>query len=260
MKNNVKKIPLSVVLMFAVAAVLLVFSTVGGARAALTITSGEYDATMSMDYIGITLLENDTEVNFRNYPGGNETKGSDMGTLSFGQSGEDFKFGTTYDEVLKVKNSGTIDEYVRVTITKYWADEKGNKDVSLDPELIDLKLDAGNVGFGKAWFEDSTQKTKERTVLYCANPITPGTESAPFTTTVTVKNAAKTKMSQVKETTEVDGKTVTKITTTYDYGDKYFHVEVKADGVQTHNPADALKSAWGVTGSFSGTTLTGVSN
>lgn len=260
MNKNVKKVPLSVILMFAVAAVLLVFSTVGGARAALSITSGEYDATLSMDYIGITLVENGNEVNFRNYPGGNETKGSDMGELKFGQDGEDFKFDQTYDEVLKVKNSGTIDEYIRVTVTKYWADEQGNKDVNLDPELIDLKFDTNNVGSGKAWFEDTTQHTKERTVLYCANPIAPNAESAAFTTNITVKNAVKTKVTQTKETSEVDGKTVTKITTTYDYGDKYFHVEIKADGVQTHNPAAAMQSAWGVTGSFSGTTLTGVSN
>lgn len=32
----------------------------------------------------------------------------------------------------KVDNTGDVDSYIRVTVTKYWADENGQKDVSLD--------------------------------------------------------------------------------------------------------------------------------
>ena len=36
------------------------------------------------------------------------------------------------------------------------------------------------------------------------------------------------------------------ITTTYDYDGARFTLEVQVDAVQTHNAADAIKSAWGV--------------
>ena len=51
-----------------------------------------------------------------------------------------------------------------------------------------------------------------------------------------------TKVNQTETRTE-EG---TVITTEYAYDGYSFQVEVEADAVQTHNAADAIKSAWGV--------------
>ena len=47
-----------------------------------------------------------------------------------------------------------------------------------------------------------------------------------------------------------DGYTV--ITTKYDYDGKKFVVKAEVNAVQTHNAADAIKSAWGVNVSVGG--------
>ena len=45
------------------------------------------------------------------------------------------------------KNSGSIDEYVRVTVQHYWADkETGDKLSNLDPSKI-------QIGFNKRWLD-----------------------------------------------------------------------------------------------------------
>ena len=78
MKKNLKKIPVSVLLMFVAAIALLVVSTVGGARAALTYYSDTYRAQFDMYHIGVTLNEYNnaeavgteegrTEISWRNY-------------------------------------------------------------------------------------------------------------------------------------------------------------------------------------------------
>ena len=40
---------------------------------------------------------------------------------------EKVALGKKYEEKLTVKNSGAIDEYVRVSIVKSWTDKDGNK-------------------------------------------------------------------------------------------------------------------------------------
>lgn len=53
--------------MFALAVALLMFSSVGGARAALTYYSETYTSRVQMYDIGVTLLENEKEISWRNY-------------------------------------------------------------------------------------------------------------------------------------------------------------------------------------------------
>ena len=61
-----KKLPLKYLILFSVAIVLLLVSTISGARAAL-IESTEYVSDYEMYDIGITLTENNKEVGKRNY-------------------------------------------------------------------------------------------------------------------------------------------------------------------------------------------------
>ena len=56
------------------------------------------------------------------------------------EAGEKLVPGKAYPEALSVKNSGTIDQYVRVMVYRYWVDKEGNKTTELSPELIDLNL------------------------------------------------------------------------------------------------------------------------
>ena len=47
-----------------------------------------------------------------------------------------FTPGKKYNEAISVKNSGTIDTFVRVIITKSWQDKEGKKNTTLSPDLI----------------------------------------------------------------------------------------------------------------------------
>ena len=151
MKKLIKMLPpKAVTAMLVVAALLLLSGSVGGTRAALTYYSDTYSSRIRLDNIGVTLEEkgvqdeNWKEVSWRNYDkDGNweETKleeGISKPKLLTGMlaEGENLKIGKKYQEELRVKNTGSIDQYVRVTIYKYWVDENGNKllgkDLTLD--------------------------------------------------------------------------------------------------------------------------------
>ena len=48
------------------------------------------------------------------------------------------------------------------------------------------------------------------------------------------------------ETRETDANGWTTVTTVYEYDGAMFVLEAEVDAVQTHNAADAIRSAWGV--------------
>ncbi|MBQ2040608.1 MAG: hypothetical protein II482_00520 [Lachnospiraceae bacterium] len=204
-------------LVLAIAALL--FGGIGSARAVLT-PSDEYIADIGTKDIALVLNENGDAV---------EEGGELLSGLI--AEGDSVKIGQMYDESLTVKNTGTIDQYVRVSVYKYWTEE--GKRTDLDPALIKLK-------FGKGWVEDKSASTPERTVLYCTKKVAVGKETAPFVTNIGVDPSLGT---MVEQTTSEDGKT---ITTTFKYDDLKFNLEVSVDGIQDHNAADAAKSAWGV--------------
>ena len=158
---------------FALAAVLLLGSSIGGARAALTYYSNTYSSRVRMDDIGVSLLENGTKISWRDYDS---------------------------------KGDGSWNEATGV--------------------LLEHML-------------------PERTVLYHSKLLEAGQETAPFTKSLTVDNAIVTDVSQKTETVNKDGKTYTKITTTYSYNGAQFCMEAVVDAVQEHNAEDAILSAWG---------------
>ena len=67
MKKHRLKKSVGIFAMLAAAVVLLIYSTVGGARAALTYYSQTYTSQFEMFDIGITLVENDKPVHRRNW-------------------------------------------------------------------------------------------------------------------------------------------------------------------------------------------------
>ena len=213
--------PVTTIAAFAVAAGLLLFSSVGGARAA---TVDDYAANIQLHEIGVTLVENGAPVE------GELLKG----LLA---EGEELKLGTAYQEQLNVYNSGVINEYVRVSIHKYWVDSEGEKIRTLSPELIGLNL----VNLGTDWLIDQEASTRERTVLYYNKLLASQSETPLFADKLTIDGSI---ADRVGETRETSGGYTT-ITVTYEYDGAQFCIEAKVDGVQEHNAQDAIWSAWG---------------
>lgn len=216
--------PVTTIAAFAVAAGLLLFSSIGGARAALTYFSDDYAANIQLHEIGVTLVENGAAVE------GELLKG----LLA---EGEELKLGTAYQEQLNVYNSGVINEYVRVSIHKYWVDSEGEKIRTLSPELIGLNL----VNLGTDWLIDQEASTRERTVLYYNKLLASQSETPLFADKLTIDGSI---ADRVGETRETSGGYTT-ITVTYEYDGAQFCIEAKVDGVQEHNAQDAIWSAWG---------------
>ena len=146
--------------MFTAAAVLLLFSAANSSRAALTYYSENYSAEFQMFDIGVTLLENGNEASWRNYTQKDdvwqEGGGELLSHLLDGEAGGKIQPGKAYSEELSVRNSGSIDEYVRVILYCYWEDKDGNRVTDVSPGLIELGLT------GNGWVEDASASTEEK--------------------------------------------------------------------------------------------------
>ncbi len=223
-------------LLFAASAVLLLMSTVGSTRAALTYRSENYDMKFDVSSIGVTLLENGEPVSRRDYV--NDGWQEETGELLTEMLGEDESLvpGRSYEERLSVRNSGSIDSYVRVTLYRGWTKDGENMDTELSPGLIGLDLAGGD------WFEDPSAATSERMVFYYRNILQSGQETSPLCTALRIDPAVARKVSETR--TETAEGTV--ITTSFAYDGYRFYLKAEVDAVQTHNAAEAVKSAWGV--------------
>ena len=219
------------------AAGLLLFSTVGSTRAALMYYSENYAAEVTVSSIGITLTENGEKISYRDYTNGgnewNEAEGKLLTKLL--AEGEALMPGKEYPERLGVTNSGSIDTYVRVIVTRSWMDAQG-KDTTLTPALIDLHY------LENGWIIDPAASTEERTILYCTKPVLAGQAAPDLTDTLKIDSTITNKVTQ--NVTEVGGNKT--IETVYDYDGYQFHINAEVDAVQTHNAKEAIKSACGV--------------
>ena len=212
------------IILMAIAVVLLIIGTVGGSRAALTY-SETYLTELSMQDIGVVLNENDNPV---------ENGGVLLNALL--GSDKTFKVGKEYEEILTVTNSGTIDQYVRVTLYKYWQDADGKR-VDLSPEYIKLAL-----GTDK-WIVDPAASTPERTVLYYTVPLEATKTTSNLLEAITVDNAIIKIVSQ----SEAKAGSYITVTNTYKYDSVELGLKAEVDAVQVHNAEDAILSAWGAT-------------
>lgn len=234
-----KKFPFRVTtaVLLSASAVLLIGSTVGSTRAALTYYSENYGAEVTVSNIGVSLLENGETVSRRDYDSNgewNETSGALLADLQE----ETIVPGREYDEALAVSNSGSIDSYVRVILNKSWTDSEGSTDPNLSPELIDLNLLTDN-----GWIIDEDASTAERTILYYTNILPAGETTPALSDTVRIDPSVADKVTEEVTTDENGYKT---ITFTYAYDGYTFELEAEVNAVQTHNAQDAIKSAWGV--------------
>lgn len=227
------------VILLAAAALLLIGSAVGSTQAALTYYSETYTAQVTVSNIGVSLLENGKAVSHRDYIE-NDKWDEVTGVLLENMLPEDEELvlGKTYQEEITVANSGTIDTYVRVILTKSWQDANGVKNTALSPKLIDLNLVTG----GK-WIVDEEASTAERTVLYYTDILPAGATAPILADTLRIDPAIGTKVIETVKTDENDYETITYV---HEYDGYTFNIEAEVDSVQTHNAVDAIKSAWGV--------------
>lgn len=275
MTKNKNKLPLSTLVLGLTAVCMLVFSGIGLARAALEIFSRQYKSQFEMFDIGISLYEDNEflkepmKVSNRDYANKTytstlrlEDNWNEESLRLLNGYPENLELGRDYKEVLSVKNSGTIDEYVRVKIYKYWmkTDDNGTrKATDLDTSFIDLQW-ADDLD--KYWLRDTANSIgddngiEETTVLYYREPLAVGDFTTDITKSLKITYPVSAKITQTVE--KVGTKTV--YTTKYDYDGVTFVLEAEADGVQTHNAKDAILSAWGRKVTMSNGRITGFEN
>ena len=236
--------PAVTAVLFALALLLLGSSTVAGARAALNIQSEYYNSEVEVLDIGLAVVEEQTDGSYvekygKDHPLMDEN--SPMGQII--KSDKKLLPGKTYPEKLAILNTGEIDEYVRVSVFRYWLDEDGKKFADMNSDWIEIHfLDGGKWTIDQESSYQGNSNVEERTVLYYSDPIAHGEMTEPFMDSVTINNVILTKVTQ--ESHKEGNLTV--ITTTFVYNGKQFCIEVLADGVQDHNSDQAKLSAWGV--------------
>ncbi len=246
MKHSLRKkksMKMNQVILLVVAVVLLLASTVGSTQAALTYYSENYSAEVTVSNIGVTLMENSAEISRRNYledDKWDETTGRLFTNMLI--ENEELVLGKSYAEEISVMNSGAIDSYVRIIITKSWKDAQGVKNTTLSPDLIQLNLVTGANG----WVVDEDASTAARTVLYYTKPLPVGVTAPAVTDVLSIDPAIATKVIETVETEIINGKEYKTISYVHEYDGYTFHVEAEVDAVQTHNAEAAIKSAWGV--------------
>lgn len=227
------------VLLLCASVVLLLLSTVGSTRAALTYYSENYAMEVTVSSIGVTLQENGNPVSYRNYL---KDDWSDSGSgellTNLVPEGETLLPGKRYAESLSVLNSGAIDTYVRVTLYRSWQDSQGNKLTELSPELIEFDLTENS-----GWIVDEKASTPERMVLYYTRVLPSQASTPALSRGVGVSNDIYREVEEITVRETQEGKT---FQTKYRYGGCWMSVKAEVDAVQTHNAAEAIKSAWGV--------------
>ena len=219
------KSPKATVLLFILAAGLLIAGGIGTARAALTAFSERRVYQVELKHIDIGLLEN-----------GERVDEDHVLLKKLTAEGEQIRPGQEYPEALALVNLGGSDMYVRVSVYVYWLDAEGNKNTELSPALIGLHFTPGD-----NWLIDEASSTPERTVLYYRLSVKSGEKTDPFSDFLKLDPSLADAVTETR--TEKDGFTV--IRRTYDYDGCQFMVEARADGVQTHSAEAAILSAWG---------------
>lgn len=240
-------------LLFGAAAALLLASTVGSTRAALTYQSENYEMRIEVPSIGVSLIENGSVVSRRDYvendwkeesselladiPGTQGNKEDKAGEAEE-EKGEKLVLGKSYPEKLWVHNSGTIDSYVRAIVYKNWTKGDGETaNTKLSPDLIELKLTEKTLS-ENGWIVDKDASTPERTVLYYSHVLPSDKPTSAFSDILRINPSIGDKVTETQ--------TGNTITTEFAYNGYQFNIKVEVDAVQTHNAVEAIRSAWGV--------------
>lgn len=182
---------------------------------------------------GVSLLENGGIIAYRNY-----SKSGNWEEL-FGEINFDgLEIGEDIEKRITIKNSGNISEFVRIIITKYWADKDENKienkngGVDID-ELIEL-----NFTGDENWLIDEARATTERTLAYYKKAIDVREETGALIDSIKISPDIYDYGYTISE--DDNGNIAV------DYNISGFNMIIEVDAVQTHNAKVAIKSAWGI--------------
>ncbi len=156
---------------------------------------------------------------------------------------------TPYPENIRVVNPTSDDkesdgsngaEYVRVVIRKYWVDENGKKDTTLDPSIIKLNKtsDWGEVDLASG----------EEIILYSKKPIdnTDNKNTSKVIESITFDEKILDDITKTTTKTETEKGYIIESSSAYGYDGKTFKVEARVDAVQAHSAEEAILGAWGV--------------
>lgn len=259
--------PIIYLLLLLIALGSLAFTAVSAVEATPSKESELYTANMNTSRIGVTLQEKGkddadwNDVAYRNFTedGSWDPVKGEMGSPIF--TDLSLTAGELYEDDFRVLNSGTIDEYVRVIVYKYWLSDgesksSSDKDTSLDASLIELVY-----GNSSNWVMDERYSTAEKQIWYYVRPLGAAKEAQDeqpaqeaeatdiLITGLKLDGAIKQLYTadEVVETHESEDGSTTYTTITYDYAynGKSFKVLLEVDGVQAKHGQDAIRSAWG---------------
>ena len=250
------------------AAVFLGAGTFAAAKTIFDIQSDYYRAHFYLNHLQVHLIENGKDVCGR----AGHTNDLDSGTKVTGElatslgyehkDGNDEVLGSVepgklYQEEIAAQNGSDIDEFVRLTVRKYWLEPVKDKDgkvtgyeksSTLRPDRIRLYYN-GTEGYNSgAWALNTKEQTTESSTYYYRTDLDPGKTSDLLFDKVSIDKEL-IDLGEVNETTEAlsDGKTTKTIYKyEYQYDGCIFYIEADVQAIQTHNIDDAIKSQWGV--------------
>ena len=237
MRNKFLSSRVATALLFVLAAALIGYGGINAAAAAPRVVSEWYGAEVVLTNIHTAIVENDVVVkgdrtllgeSFAKANPGLEWEKDEKGNYSI--SG--FAVGVKYREELCTENvkydEGTIPQYVRVTVYKYWTKAGTEEKLpNLDPSFIQLHFVTGG-----DWTIDPAASTAERTVLYYSGIVEPKGRTPIFMDSIYVSP-------EVATLRDKDGKLL--------YEGAECHIKATVDAVQTHNSQEAMTGAWGRT-------------
>lgn len=257
------------------AAMFLGAGTFAAAKTVFAIQSEYYRAHFYLNHLQVHLIENGKDVCKRaghenNLDSGSKVTGELATSLGYKhQDGSSEKLGSIepgklYQEEIAAQNGSDIDEFVRLTVRKYWMevrkDDEGNvitdengdpvlvKSSKLKPSRIHLYYN-GKEGYNSsAWTLNKREQTAESSTYYYKTDLDPDDTSALLFDKVSIDKDI-IDLGEVKESTETlsDGQTTKTIYKySYQYDDCVFFIEADVQAIQTHNIDDAIKSQWGV--------------
>lgn len=250
------------------AALLVAGGAVTGARAAFMAQSDLYRAQFYVNHLQVFLLENgeyacdlDGDNKPDNSLDGTKVSGKLATKLGYNKAADGTETlgkvdpGRAYDEVIQARNGKDVEQYVRLTVRKYWMKADGTKATDLSPTLI--KLTYHGEEYNKSDWVMGDSSTESATYYY-KTPLGGNQDTSPLFDKLTIdksvapdmhmpteeelKSAAYADYVTVEETTE--GKKI--YTYSYKYDGYTFYIEADVQALQTHNAQDAIHSAWGV--------------
>ena len=175
------------------AAILLACGTFAAAKTVLNIRSEFYRAQFYLNHLQVHLIENGQDVCGRaghdnDLDSGSKVSGELASVLGYEhKTGSDEKLGSVepgklYKEEIAARNGSDIDEFVRLTVRKYWMEQKtGNngktvlvKSSALRPDRIRLYY-GGKEGYNsKSWAVNKKESTAESNTYYYRKDLSAG--------------------------------------------------------------------------------------